>query len=590
MQIIKRAALIILCIFMILVSSACGRQSPDNVLQDTPLSMPTPTPEPMPKSGGVLSLPMPMNADVQNPLLVSTEEMLLMFSLVFEGLVRLDESGRLTPALAENWTCDDSGRTWTFNLRDGVKWHNDSNFTSSDVVYTLDSLSELGNTSYYSYNIRKIESYEAVDSHTVRITMTHEGLSPVCLLTFPIVSSAGGSSSLPIGTGPYKATSASDEQTVLEINQSWWKQAPYIEKVIFAARDNNETALASYSAGQLNMVPTSALYSGRYRGETDTSVLDIMTQSMETLIFNFNNRILSDAGVRKAIAYAINRSNLISNTYMNKARECDVPIAPDSYAYDSIYKIYDYDPALSTRLLEEAGWTDSDGDGIREDAQANKLEFRLLVNTSSENTTRSDAASRITADLEKVGISVEIVSVPYYAESVSTPSPSPSPTIEPTYTPNGSDDPDSTDNPDMTNEPVSTDDVQNTPEAPVSGSNSDYISMLGSGDFDLALTGFTTGLDLDLSAFISPDGNSNFGGYNNSELTLMADYIIKARDETSLREAASTFQASFADMLPFMVLYFRLDSIVYDSGIQGLVSIRKPDTLRNIEKWYMYVE
>ncbi|MEE0682706.1 MAG: peptide ABC transporter substrate-binding protein [Candidatus Gastranaerophilaceae bacterium] len=590
MQIIKQAALIILCVLLVMVSSACKRQGPDNVPQDTPLSLPTPTPEPVPKNGGVLSLPMPTNADVQNPLLVSTEETLLMFSLVFEGLVRLDESGRLTPALAENWTCDDSGRTWTFNLRDGVKWHNDAEFTSSDVVYTLDSLNELGDTSYYGYNIRKIESYEAVDNLTVRITMTHEGLSPVCLLTFPIVSSAGSDSSLPIGTGPYRVSSVSDEQTALEINQSWWKQAPYIEKVIFEARDNNETALASYSAGQLNMVPTSALYSGRYRGETDTSVLDIMTQSMETLIFNFNNRALSDTNVRKAIAYAINRSNLISNTYMNKARECDAPIAPDSYAYDSIYKIYDYDPMLSTRLLEEAGWTDTDGDGIREDSQANKLEFRLLVNTSSENTTRSDAANRIAADLEEVGIGVEIVSVPYYAENVVTPSPSTSPTIEPDPTPNGPDDPDSTGNPSMTDEPHSTDDVQNTPEAPVSGYSSDYLSMLGSGDFDLALAGFTTGLDLDLSAFIAPNGNSNFGGYNINELTLMADSIVKARDEASLREAACAFQAGFTDMLPFMVLYFRLDSIVYDSGIQGLVSVRKPDTLRNIEKWYMYVE
>lgn len=77
----------------------------------------------------------------------------------------------------------------------------------------------------------------------------------------------------------------------------------------------------------------------------------------------------------------------------------------------------------------------TDGDGIRENAQANKLEFRLLVNTSSENTTRSDAASRIAADLEEVGIGVEIVSVPYYAEN--TAAPSPSPTIEPDPTPNG---------------------------------------------------------------------------------------------------------------------------------------------------------
>lgn len=65
MQIIKQAALIILCVLLVMVSSACKRQGPDNIPQDTPLSLPTPTQEPVPKNGGVISLPMPTNADVK---------------------------------------------------------------------------------------------------------------------------------------------------------------------------------------------------------------------------------------------------------------------------------------------------------------------------------------------------------------------------------------------------------------------------------------------------------------------------------------------------------------------------------------------
>lgn len=127
----------------------------------TPLLMPTPTPQIQPVPGGELIMPIPANAEAHNPLTVSNREMLNMYSLIFEGLVYLDESGILAPMLAENWSCDETGRVWTFNIRRGVKWHRlASELTADDIIYTVNIIKNMDGGSYYSYNVSKIESIE----------------------------------------------------------------------------------------------------------------------------------------------------------------------------------------------------------------------------------------------------------------------------------------------------------------------------------------------------------------------------------------------------------------------------------------------
>lgn len=103
------------------------------------------------------------------------------------------------------------------------------------------------------------------------------------------------------------------------------------------------------------MVFTSSLSVGRYREDGVTNVMDVMTQTAEVMLFNYGNSELSNPLVRQAIAYAINRSAIITNVYMNRARACDVPIAPDSWLYNSRSKVYDYNTELALSLLIKLG-------------------------------------------------------------------------------------------------------------------------------------------------------------------------------------------------------------------------------------------
>ncbi len=522
----------------------CGCAAPAK-MDPTPTPTPAATPQPaaQPVQGGELILPMAYNAfrnasgEIADPLLVYTEEALNLYSLVLEPLVRCDLNGRLTPSLAERWECDSTGKVWTLYLRQNVLWHGTSkSFTADDVLYTIEKLQGLGNETYYSDANAVIDEVEKIDAATIRITMKEAGSNALYALNFPILYSDASKNQL-IGTGPYQIRSATDEEITLEINANWWKQEPYIERISCLVRDSNEVAIASYNAGQLNMVPTSNVFVGRYREDGVTEVLDVMTQTAEILLFNHNNAVLKDANVRKAIAYALDRNSIVTNVYMHHASVCDVPVAPDSFLYDPTSKVYDYNLTMAQNLLATAGWEDVDADGVLENINqpAYELKFTLLVNETAENTLRKSAATLLASQLSQVGIIVEVET-----ESFS-----------------------------------------------LGDTSSRYQKRLKEGDFDLAMVGFNVRQSGDLREYLLSDGSQNYGGYSNGRMDQYVRQALNAVDEKSMVEAQSQLQQEIVNALPFMTLYFRMNSIVYDYSIKNVSEIREPDVLRTVSKWYI---
>lgn len=495
------------------------------------------TEETLPAAGGEIKMYIPTNADLTDPLSVNTEEMMNFFSLVYESLITINNDGRLNPELAENWTSEDGGRTWTVNLRTGVTWHKvDRNFTASDVTATFERLKTLGEESYYYYAVRDIESIEAIDGTTLKVVMKEGGYASLYALTFPIMMN-GEPSAYPLGTGPYCYDGYSGEALQLTANDGWWKQRPYIDRFIFIERDSNDTALASYNAGQLDLVPTSATTAGKYRQDGITNVQDVMTQNVEIMLVNSGSQPLSDVKVRQALAYALDRSKIISNIYMNRAQACDVPIAPDSWIYDSKSKLYDYNTVKALELLAEAGWADSDDDGrLEKDGMAlTEMSLKILVNDSTDGT-RKSAAAAIAEQLAELGIAVEVEAAPFS----------------------------------------------------VASDKNEYTDKLAAGEYDIALIGMNVSRGGDMREVMARDGAANYGNYYDAELYELARAMMNAGDEASYHSAASRFQLAFAERLPFIPLYFRLDSIVCAAEIKGMTDVREPDIMRNVDKWYIY--
>lgn len=522
--------------------AGCGATASPNATA-TPIAVPTATLAPQPVAGGELIIPIPRNpfksgaGTSANPLLINTEEMRNMYSLVYEPLLRCDANNRIVPSLAEKWSCDDTGRVWTMQLRANVMWHDGIRMLDADdVLYTVQQIRNFGDSSYYSLTADMVESCEKADDGTVRITMKKAGMASLYALLFPVLCADSTPDQLN-GTGPYKLASSFEESVELTANPSWWKQAPYIQTIRCLARESNDVALDSYGAGQLNLVPTSTVSAGKYREEGVTNVLDIMTQDAEVLLVNHNNSILQNADVRKAIACAIDRGSIVSNVYMNRAAICDVPIPPDSFLYDPTTKIYDYDIAKASSLLASAGWTDEDGDGVLEQG-GRKLHLRLLVNESTESTYRKNAAALVAAQLTKAGIETEVV----------------------------------------------------TAKLSIGDENGEFEQKLSSGDFDLAMAGFKLELSGNLAPYLSSGGARNYGKVSGGQWDELLSAAASAGDENGMRQTQSALQQAFVQELPFIMLYFRMNSVVYSAEIQNVTEVRNTDVLRTVSRWYTMTE
>ncbi|MBO4384874.1 MAG: hypothetical protein J5854_05595 [Clostridia bacterium] len=509
--------------------SGCSifRRGDDTTPTAEPTFSPAPTSEP--SSGGTIRLPIPVNAPFEDPFDVSTEEMLNLFSLMYDKLLTLNAQGEIEPCLCESWTSEGDG-AWILRIREGVKWHNGDTLNAGDVVYTYESLKEMA-SSYYKPCLERIEELSQVDEYTVRVKFDITGIAALYYLVFPIKCEEKL-----VGTGPYRLFRADDNVIVLQANTDWWDRPPYIEYIRFYERDSTSTALASFEAGQLNMIPTDILTAGKYAELGVTNVLDVMTQNMEVLLFNHRNSVFNRRELRLAVAHAVNRSRIITNVYMNRARVSDTPIPPDSWLNSTRSSTLGYDPERALELIEQAGFTviSREEADLRYSKSGESLAIRLLTSATTDNTVRSDAAQLIKMELEELGFSVELI----------------------------------------------------TKKHTLGSGESEFVKALKKGDWDIALVGFNLALGCDLTSYIMLDGANNYGHIDDRELEALTLSLLSADSEESLRECAYEFQNYFIETIPFVVLYFRLNSIIYSAKILGVEGAREPMIFEEIKNWH----
>ena len=533
---------LIISVFLLaaVVITGCGGSVTPEPTEAPATSEPTQAPDD--STVGRIRLPMPENmADAEDcdPIGVRTEEMYQLFSLVFDTLIGVNGSNMLVPSLAMSWRSGGE-RIWLISLRQGVTWHDGSSFTADDVVSTYDRIRRQTD-GYYSDAAENIVSLMKLDESTIRVEMKSEGLSALYCLNFPITKA--NSDEVLMGTGAYRLESMTDEEIKLTVNTDWWGGTPQIETVEFLARGSNDLAIASYEAGMLDFVPTNSLTAKQYSSAGETVVASCMTQQMETLLINHNNAHLRKREFRSAIAHLVDRSSIIANVYMNNARSCDMPVPPDSWLYDSSQVVYGYDRELALSLLTERGYTIDEDGNIGYFGE--KVSLRILVGSTPENSVRAEAAQLIADSLTSFGIGVELITANHDTASASP-------------------DPES--------------------EAPYSG-DTEFVRLLREGNWDLALVGFSLSESNSLSKYLTPSGSNNFGHYSSETMTSLIEIMDSAVDEASLREAAYAVQSEFAEELPFIVLYFRLNSVIYSADIQGIGQLREPRLLENMKDW-----
>ncbi len=355
----------------------------------------------------VLTIALDTNPTNLDPRLATDLNSARVYQIVTNGLVKKDPQLNIVPDLAERWENPDD-KTYVFYLRKGVKFHDGSEFTAEDVKYTFESILDPELKSPHAAVYQKIDHIELVDSYTVKFVMK-EVFSPFLIeMIMPIVpkntleTMEGKVFTTTLsGTGPFKLVEwTSDEQLVFEANPDYFEGAPKLAKVIYRIIPDETVRFLELKQGGIDFVQN-AIAPDLVPVAEQTPGLTVLAKEsvvINYLGFNLNDPVLSNAKVRQAMAYAIDRQAMIDYLLNGQATAATGLLSPANWAYESDVQTYSYDVEKAKALLDEAGYPDPDGDG----PQA-RLKITYKTSTGDLNIRIGEV---LQDQLKKIGIEV----------------------------------------------------------------------------------------------------------------------------------------------------------------------------------------
>ncbi|OMG01045.1 peptide ABC transporter substrate-binding protein [Paenibacillus sp. FSL R7-0337] len=325
---------------------------------------------------------------------------------VFESLVAFDSKGEITDQLAASHTISEDGLTYTFVLRDGLKFSNGTPVTAEDAVFSLQRHLKVGGPLAIS---AKVDTVKAQDEKTLVITLK-EPYTPFIseLSNFSngiLPNNFGGVTEeeffkKPVGTGPFviETWDPAGDVTFTK-NTNYWKEGqPYIDKLVYKLIQDDSQAINQLKAGAVNAVEALSLQNaGEIKDGADTTVVTNGSWVTEQLFFNTLDKHFSDVHVRRALALALDRDGLTKALTFGYAQTA-TSLLPTTIPYNANDKIkaLSFDPAAAKAELAKSAFPDG-------------FSTKLLV--ASGNSTRAQEAQIIQAAGQAIGIKIEIESV-----------------------------------------------------------------------------------------------------------------------------------------------------------------------------------
>lgn len=360
------------------------------------------------------------------PMITSDAASHEMSGLVYNGLLKYDKNINLVGSLAESWTVSPDGLTITFKIRKGVKWQDGKPYTAHDAVFNWRFMTDPKTPTAYSGDYLKVKSATAPDDHTFVVKYKEPfapGLASWTLSQMPrhlLEGKDARSSPLnrhPMGTGPFIFKRWDPGSRVgLQANPNYWEGRPKLDGVTYRVIPDMATMFLELKAGGIDWMGLNAL---QCRRQTDSKYFKqnfkkyrYLSNGYTYLGYNLRDPLFADRRVRQALTYAIDKKEIIKGVLLGLGRVCTGPIKPETYWFNPKVRRYPYNPAKAKELLAQAGWTDSDGDGLL-DKDGQPFEFTILTNQG--NTARANTGVIIQHRLAKVGITVKLRTVEWAA-------------------------------------------------------------------------------------------------------------------------------------------------------------------------------
>lgn len=344
--------------------------------------------------------------------------------MIYDTLVEEAGISNFIPGLAESWEVSDDGLTWTFKIREGVTFHDGTPLTAEEVAWSLNWTIE-NEIETFSFYLANFEEIVALDDTTLQVTLSDPvgNMEYLLMYVWILPRSVWGEMtydeimefediSAGIGTGPYKVVEWSEgEHLILEANKDYWRTTPAIDRIIYREFATEDAVVQALLAGEIDVidadnVPSTAIQTLQDAENVHVPIMN--STSIDELIINSHEdgtqpESLWDPAVRLAIAHAIDKAQIITVAYLGYADPASV-IVPTSMGdwHNSDVQDVPYDIEEGNRILDEAGYVDSDNDGVREDMDGNPLEYRLYA---TDDATEARILEIISDGLAQIGIS-----------------------------------------------------------------------------------------------------------------------------------------------------------------------------------------
>lgn len=445
---------------------------------------------------------------------------------VYEPLYDFDEALNPVPVLAAS--CTRSGKLqYKVELKDNVLWHDGTEFTSSDVIYTVNALKS--GESVYSADVRNIAQVDVINRHKLLFTLSEPTMNFEGLLSFPIIkrNTPLDEESEPIGTGPYKFSEKNNNTYVFVKNESWHGGEASDKTVKITLLKDKQSAVYAFEANEADVISGSLMDLSKNTPKGKVTVQDYLSRNLTFLGMNTSEGILSLPDMRRAISYLIDKNEIINRNVYGRGQAVDIPVYPKAWFYSSDANNIEIvsDGSYLEGLLNENGWYKKNG-VYTKDFGSYESELTLSILVNSDNEEKMAIAKSIAKMMGDNGIIVKIKAMPY----------------------------------------------------------DKYLGKIKDKDFSMFIGEIAMDKNMDPSSLVK--SGENYFMYSNEEMDDIINRLTSADNTEDIIGCFSEFAGAFSREMPFVPLFFRKDAMIYASNLAGFGMPNYYRPYRNIENWY----
>ena len=361
-----------------------------------------------------------------NPMLSATDVDRDLVKLMFSGLMRLDENGQLVPDLANAYSIDAEQTTYTFELRENIKWHDGTPITADDVVFTITSIKNSDYKSPFKSSFNGV-AVQRINDKTVQFKLEKPFAPFLSILTIGIIpehlwysipafgANLADLNIKPIGSGPYKFKSLTRDSSgnvksySLEAYDNYHLGKPYIKNFNLKFYPDFETAVSALKNKNIEGL----IYLPKeFKSEINdrrVRVNNLQFPQYTAVFYNpKNNDILNNADFRKALALSVNKQKILDEVLQGDGQIIDTPILPGLTGYEPEIKSLALNTDEAKKILDNLGWKIQEGDTFRSKGDGEQKQILNVKVSSIDQAENVKILSILQENWQSIGVNVEL--------------------------------------------------------------------------------------------------------------------------------------------------------------------------------------